>query len=129
MLKLTYTETSFHLERLSQSLEDWVQTRVILALRVGQPICTQPSTASFLLPVNLPGIEQLYAEAKHDSSEIIAVSAGDAEYIEISLRGSWLSIGAQSEEGVLVVAMSDRTEFFLEKLWQEAHKSASIVIE
>lgn len=38
MLKLTYTETSFHLECLTQSLEEWVAQRVILALRVGQSL-------------------------------------------------------------------------------------------
>ena len=34
MLKLTYTENSFQLERLAQFVEDWVTARVILSLRV-----------------------------------------------------------------------------------------------
>ncbi len=129
MLKLTYTETSFDLERLTQPLEEWVGLRVILALRVGQSVCVEPSTASFLLPVDLPGVELLKAEVQRDGSEIIALSACDAEYIEVSLQGSWLSDSAEDAEGVFVTAMSDRTEFFLCKLWQEAQKSASVVIE
>ena len=138
MLKLIYTEKSFHLECLTQSLEQWVQGRVILALRVGQRLCVEPSTASFLLPVDLPGVEVLRAEVKRDVSEIIALSVCDAEYLEVTLRGSWISNGSEDAEGVFVTTMSDspngdsfasRTEFFVHKLWQEAQKSASVVSE
>ncbi|MBD2607792.1 hypothetical protein H6G81_25550 [Scytonema hofmannii FACHB-248] len=129
MLKLIYTEKSFHLECLTQSLEQWVQGRVILALRVGQCLCVEPSTASFLLPVDLPGVEALKAEVKRNVSEIMALSVCDAEYLEVTLRGSWISNGSEDAEGVFVTAMSDRTEFFVHKLWQEAQKSASIVSE
>lgn len=129
MLKLIYTEKSFHLECLTQSLEQWVQGRVILALRVGQCLCVEPSTASFLLPVNLPGVEALKAEVKRDDKEIMALSVCDAEYLEVTLRGSWISDGSEDAEGVFITAMSDRTEFFVHKLWQEAQKSASVVSE
>jgi hypothetical protein len=129
MLKLIYTEKSFHLECLTQSLEQWVQGRVILALRVGQCLCVEPSTASFLLPVNLPGVEVLKAEVKRDDKEIMALSVCDAEYLEVTLRGSWISNGSEDAEGVFVTTMSDRTEFFVHKLWQEAQKSASVVSE
>ncbi|MHC5726844.1 MAG: alr0857 family protein, partial [Nostoc sp.] len=47
MLKLTYTESSFDLECLTLSLEQWVAQRVILSLRVGQGLCIEPNTASF----------------------------------------------------------------------------------
>jgi len=50
MLKLTYTETGFNLERLAQSPEQLVALRVVLAMRVGQSISVEPSTAAFLLP-------------------------------------------------------------------------------
>jgi hypothetical protein len=138
MLKLTYTENSFYLEYLSVSLEEWVQTRVILALRVGQSLCVEPSTASFLLPANLPGIEALKAEAKLANSEIIDLSICDPEYVEVTLRGSWLSDGSQDADGVFVTMISDalngdglssRTEFFLHKLWREAQACASVMSE
>lgn len=129
MLKLTYTENSFQLERLAQSLEDWVTGRVLLSLRAGWHICVEPSTASFLLPVDLPGIEQLEVETHREDTEIISFGACDAEYVEVSLHGSWVSAGAESDEGVFVVALSDRTEFFLFKLWQEAQIGASCVSE
>lgn len=129
MLKLTYTENGFNLERLAQSLEDWVTTRVILSLRAGWHICVEPSTASLLLPADLPGIERLEIEARREDSEIISVSACDVDYVEICLRGSWVSATSESDEGVFIVTMSDRTEFFLFKLWQQAQIVASCVSE
>ncbi|WP_445629934.1 alr0857 family protein [Nostoc sp. DSM 114167] len=129
MLKLTYTESSFDLECITLSLEEWVAQRVILALRVGQSLCIEPSTASFLLPVDLPGVEVLRSEVKRDDREIIALCACDAEYMEVTLRGSWLSVSSKDSVGVFVTTMSDRAEFFLHKLWQEAQSCASVMSE
>ncbi|MEC4815081.1 MAG: hypothetical protein SAK29_17655 [Scytonema sp. PMC 1069.18] len=129
MLKLTYTESSFSLEFLAQTLEQWVQSRVILALRVGQRLCVEPSTASFLLPVDLPGVEALEALVRHEDSEIIALCTCDNEYMEVTLHGSWLSDGSKDSDGVFVTAMSDRTEFFVHKIWQQAQQGASVMSE
>ncbi|AVH72916.1 alr0857 family protein [Nostoc sp. 'Lobaria pulmonaria (5183) cyanobiont'] len=129
MLKLTYTESSFDLECVTLSLEEWVAQRVILALRVGQGLCIEPTTASFLLPVDLPGVEVLRAEVKRDDREIIALCACDAEYMEVTLRGSWLSACSKDSVGVFVTTISDRAEFFLQKLWQEAQSCASVMSE
>ncbi|MEH1970190.1 MULTISPECIES: alr0857 family protein [unclassified Nostoc] len=128
MLKLTYTESSFDLECLTLSLEEWVAQRVILALRVGQGLCIEPNTASFLLPVDLPGVEVLRAEVKRDDRGIIALCACDTEYMEVTLRGSWLSDSSKDAVGVFVTTMSDRAEFFLHKLWQEAQESSASVM-
>ncbi|MBC1219844.1 hypothetical protein GNF10_12785 [Nostoc sp. UCD121] len=129
MLKLTYTESSFDLERLTLSLEEWVAQRVILALRVGQSLCIEPSTASFLLPIDLPGVEVLKAEVKRDDREIIALCASDTQYMEVTLQGSWLSDSSKDAVGVFFTTMSDRAEFFLHKLWQEAQACASVMSE
>ncbi|WP_392531430.1 alr0857 family protein [Nostoc sp. C117] len=129
MLKLTYTENSFYLECLTLSLEEWVAQRVILALRVGQTLSVEPSTASFLLPVDLSGVEVLKAEVRRDDREIIALCVCDSEYVEVTLRGSWLSDGSEDAEGVFITTMSDRAEFFLHKLWQEAQACASVMSE
>jgi hypothetical protein len=129
MLKLTYTENSFYLECLTQSLEEWVAQRVILALRVGQTLSVEPSTASFLLPIDLRGVEVLKAEVKRDDREIIALCVCDTEYVEVTLRGSWLSDASEDVEGVFITTMSDRAEFFLCKLWQEAQACASVMSE
>ncbi|MGB7440619.1 MAG: alr0857 family protein [Coleofasciculaceae cyanobacterium] len=129
MLKLTYTENSFCLEHLTGSVEEWVTSRVILVMRVGAKLCIQPSTASFLLPADLPHLADLQAVVEQEHSEQLELSLCDAEYVEVSLRGTWLVSEPESEEGVLVTAMSYRVEFFLMRLWQEAQAKTSVVWE
>ncbi len=129
MLKLTYTERSFYLECLTLSLEEWVAQRVILALRVGQSLIIEPSTASFLLPVDLPGVERLKTEVQLNEGEIIALSTCDVEYLEVTLRGSWLSDGSEEAVGVFVTALAHYTEFYVHKLWLEAQACASVMSE
>lgn len=129
MLKLIYSQISFDLEYLTVSLEEWVTQRAILALRIGKTLYIEPSQASFLLPVDLPGVERLKAEVRGHDSDILELCNCDAEYLEITLRGSWLSDGDEDAVGVFVSKMSDRTEFFLHKLWNESQLGASVVSE
>jgi hypothetical protein len=134
MLKLTYIETGFYLERLAQSLEEWVATRAIFALRVGDRICLEPSTASFLLPADLPRLNLLVAEIRRQGTDEIALCTCDAEYVEVSLQGTWLATEIENlateienAEGVFVTALSHATEFLLFKLWQDAQISATVM--
>ncbi|MGF1673549.1 MAG: alr0857 family protein [Rivularia sp. (in: cyanobacteria)] len=121
MLKLTYTENSFYLELLTQPIEEWIQAFCILSLRVGQSLCVEPSTACFLLPANLPGLGQLRSQIKQNTNgEIIDIYACDTEYVEVTLRGYWLSVSAQSINGGFVTTMNHSTECFLHQLWLEA---------
>ncbi|CEJ46795.1 alr0857 family protein [Umezakia ovalisporum] len=145
MLKLTYTESSFYLECLTQSLEEWVAQRVVLALRVGQNLYVESTTASFLLPVDLPGMETLKAEVKQHNCEIMSLCTCDSEYMELTLRGFWLSDGSQDAVGLFVTTMGDypnyhhcfgqalspvsHLELFLHQLWQEAQAGNSVVRE
>lgn len=120
MLKLTYIEDSFRLERLAQPLEEWVRHRVILSLRAAKTICVDPSTASFLLPFDLPYLRDLANVIEEDNLEGVAVSYCDVDYVEVSLNGTWVAEFPDCEEGILVATLSDRAEFFLFRLWQEA---------
>ncbi len=118
MLKLTYTENSFYLEHLAQPFEEWVTARVMLALRAGTSLCVEPSTASFLLPANLPQVRHL--ERQQEREDAIALSICDAEYIEVSLQGTWMTSDSEGETGIFVTSMSYSVEFFLLKLWEES---------
>ncbi|HLO51925.1 MAG TPA: hypothetical protein VK211_26180 [Kamptonema sp.] len=129
MLKLTYTETGFNLERLAQSPEQLVALRVMLAMRVGQTVCIEPSTAAFLLPTNLSALSLLETEVRRDGSDAIALSVADADFVEVNLRGTWLSADAKGADGLFVTVLSDRAEFLLLKLWLEAQAGASVVKE
>jgi hypothetical protein len=132
MLKLTYTDNSFYLECLTQSLEQWIAQRVILAVRVSQTLRIEPTTASFLLPLDLPGLERLKMEVNRHDSQIIGLSNCDAEYVEVTLEGSWLSDRNDEHDhtvGVFVTTTSYNLEFFLYKLWQDAQVCASVISE
>jgi hypothetical protein len=129
MLKLTYIETGFYLERLAQSLEEWVGLRVVFALRVGDRICLEPSTAAFLLPADLSALNLLQAEVRRQGTDEIAICACDAEFVEVSLQGTWIASDADSAEGAFVTALSHPTEFLLFKLWQEAQIRTTVMKE
>jgi hypothetical protein len=126
MLKLIYTESGFRLELLTQSLEEWVTTRVLLAVRSATNLCVEPSTASFMLPTDLPELAHLTA-VEYENGEILDITPCDADFVEVSLQGTWLVSDPDSEEGIFVTAMSHRAEFLLFKLWEEAENLASVV--
>ena len=118
MLKLIYTETGLHLERLAVSLETIVTQRTILALRLGQSLYVETSRAAFLLPADLPEIASLEAALSQEQGDAIALCPVDDDYVEVSLRGVWVANDRQAEEGMFLSVVRDRSEFFIYKLWQ-----------
>lgn len=120
MLKLTYTENGFHLEHLQESFEEWVNTRVLLALRSATSIFLEPSTAAFLLPTDLPHVRELEALAENEQGEMLELSVCDAKSIEVALQGTWISSNPDTEAGVFVCLLSSTAESLLYQLWQEA---------
>lgn len=128
MLKFTYTETGLYLEHLPQALEDWLAQRVVLSLRVGQRLLIEHGTASFLLPVHLSeqasGWRCLQAAAQQEQGAI-ALSPSDADYMEVSLHGTWMTSTPADAEGVFVASLQPRTELILFKLWQRSHSPMS----
>lgn len=129
MLKFTYTETGFNLERLAHSIEELVARRVIVAMRVGVGVVIEPTTASFLLPADLPDLHFLEAEARRDDSEAISLCVADSEYVEVTLRGTWIAADSECAEGVFVTDLCDRAEFYILKCWQEAQSEVSVLKE
>lgn len=102
-------------------------TRVIFALRVGDRLSLEPTTASFLLPVDLPGLNLLLAEVRRLGTDEIELCTCDAEYVEVCLQGTWLATEVENVEGVFVAVLSHSTESLLFKLWQEAQVSATVM--
>lgn len=124
MLKLTYTEDSFHLEYLGEPLEEWIAARAVFNLRLGQGIRLQPSRAAFLVPVGLPLVRHLQAQMARQQDPDIEVCVGDRDYLEISLGGTWISHEATNSldtdnQGVFVTSLPYGVEFLLIKVWQE----------
>ena len=126
MLKLTYTESGFYMERLAQSPEQLVALRVMLAMRVGQKIVVEPSSAAFLLPVNLPQLSMLEVAVQKEGGETITLCVADDEFVEVSLGGSWITVDPEQENGVFITALSEQIELLLFKLWQVTEANASV---
>lgn len=123
MLKFTYTETSVQLEQVAQSLEEWIALRVVLAVRAGQRVLVEQGSASILLPADLVVMHALDLAAQQEANGLLGLAIADQDYIEVSLRGIWLS-SHQTELGVFVASLSHRTEFVLVKLWHDIQAHA-----
>jgi hypothetical protein len=124
MLKLTYTEDSFYLELLAQPLETWLSTRAILAIRSGISLWVDSSTASFLLPADLPQLEDLEEAITQDEVEGITLCISDAETVEVCLDGTWVAEAVEAKGGILITAMSSATEMLLYELWAQVYACA-----
>lgn len=124
MLKLNYTESDLHMERIAAPLEVMVAQRVLLALRAGQTLHIQPGHASFLIPADAPGLAQLEALQLEQQVSLTPV---DEQFMEICVEGSWIAATAQAHEGTFIAALGDRVEFFVYKLWQATQPQASFL--
>lgn len=125
MLKLTYTEFGLHLERLTSSLEAFVCQRVVLALRMGQTLHVEPSRAAFLLSVQVPGFEQLQTSVQFQVNSMLTIAPVDEEFVEVSVQGCWIANSTDAHEGMFVTVLGERTEFFVQKLWQATQNQVS----
>ena len=126
MLKLTYTDNNFDLEHLDDHLDNWLNLRVVLCLRASTSIYVEPSTASFSIPKDLPYWKEINT-LKLENNQNIEINVSDAEYLEISLGGTWVTSDETSEEGVFISSLSTKTEILLTQLWQVAQKSTSAI--
>jgi len=126
MLKLHYTEVGLYMEQTMTNPELWLAQRVVLALRLGQPLHLEPGRASFLLPADLPAPEQLERELQRELSLVITLIPVDDELVEVSLSGTWVAESSEAHEGLFLTVMSARSEFLLYRLWQrsQAHLAA-----
>jgi hypothetical protein len=121
MLKLNCTENELFMEHITGSaLEIVVAQRVMLAIRSGQPLHVEPGQASFLLPAEANGLAQL----DHPG---ISIDPVDAEFVEVTVPGTWLAERTDAEEGVFMMAFSDsretyvpNTEALIYQLWQSS---------
>ena len=125
MLKLTYTDAGLNLERLTGSLEALVSQRAVLAVRLGQNLHVETSSASFLLPRDVPGLAELEIEICREQSQFCpdGMSASvdlypvDEASYEVSLRGVWIAADVDAHEGMFVAVVNDRVEQLLYQLW------------
>ena len=119
MLKVMYGEVGLHLECLAQPTEDWIALQAILAVRTARQLVVEHCSASLLLRADLDGLRVLKQLIEAEEMGLIGLSACDAGFVEVSLRGVWISMG-DAETGSFVVMMSHAAEVLLLHLWQES---------
>ncbi len=117
MLKLTYSDNKLSLDCLKKSLEDWINTRVLISIRSANSIYIQSTTASILLPADSSSIAEL---EKLNHTNIVEFCRCDAESIEVVFQGIWLTSEANSEIGVFVTELGEYTEYLLQNSFEEA---------
>ncbi len=113
MLKLTYAENNFNLERLDRSLEDWVNIRVTLAVQSDTKIYVESSSASFLATEkDIPYLADLGQKNQ------VELCHCDADLVEIILKGLWLTSKLEGEFGIFVTEIEQSTELLFEQMQQ-----------
>ncbi len=125
MLKATYTDTGIFLEKLTESVEGLVIQRVVLNLRLGRRLVVESSYASLLLPADLSGVAELDAIAQKLSSEILQLTPCDSEWVEVTLRGTWITTAADGDEGIFAVELEAEAERCLFELWRRSQSQSA----
>ncbi len=120
MLKLSYTDTDLHIEKLSTSVEKWIGQRVLLAVRVGSTVSVEPMNAAFGLSTDVSAWTDLEHLIFHEASDMISLSVCDVDMVEIGLEGYWLSSVLQSDEGIFVTHLPTAIESLIVEIWQSS---------
>ncbi|MFH7244394.1 MAG: alr0857 family protein [Spirulina sp.] len=100
MLKITYSDVEPFVEGVTQPVEAVVAQRSLVALRSGQPLWMQASHGSLPFPAQNAGVESLVKTARRLG---LAITVCDADWLEITLPGTWIADSPTSDHGILLV--------------------------
>ena len=125
MLKLNYNDYGLFLEQVVASIDAFATQRVMLAVYAGETLHIEPGRAAFLLADNTPGVTKLQSVLQDSTTDEIALVAVDAEYVEVSLKGTWIASSAQAESGTFVTALAPEIEALVCRLWQATQRLAA----
>ncbi|MEM1238346.1 MAG: alr0857 family protein [Cyanobacteria bacterium P01_H01_bin.26] len=129
MLKLNYTDDGLYLEQILATSSDAIAAqRVSLAMCMGEPLHVGPSRASFLLSECLPGLERLKCMLQTNTTGDILLTRADEDFVEISLKGTWIAGSANAESGTFITALTPESERLIYRLWQVAWREAAYFI-
>ena len=118
MLKIIYTETGLHLERLPVDLKQWITRRIKFATSVGEPMIVSKQRATFPLPSPVCELPAVDLALPDPISNTMTIDRCDLDYVEVGLNGYWLSTHSNSAEGIFVCQQTEKIELFLWQMWQ-----------
>lgn len=122
-LLLRYTDYGLFMEYVTASLDSFTAQQVMLAVQNGDKLHLETGQAAFLLPANLPGINQLRSALQEDATDAISLTNIDEEYVEVRLKGTWMAKDIKSESGTFMAALSPEREELLYRMWQVTQSS------
>jgi hypothetical protein len=125
MLKITYTSTGATLEHSCESLESILRRRVLVSLRVGEPLGLEPIAVSLLVGHSLPGLKALAGAIAQTPTQALALIQKSAAQVEMRLQGYWLAQQEKPGEGIFFATFDPALEGHLVKIWQESHQDVS----
>jgi hypothetical protein len=117
MLKIIYTDTGLHLERLSVDRTQWIDRRIEFADSVGEPLSVSRQRATFPLPLPVCEFPVVDSALDHLEANTVTIDRCDLDYVEVGLAGYWLSTDLDSAEGIFVCQQTDRVELSLWQMW------------
>lgn len=127
MLKFNYAKQGTILESLTDSIEEVINRRVLLAIRTAQPIHVEPSFVSLIVPAETPELRALETELAQGNCDAVSVCTMTADppratdimsrEIEVIMHGVWLTHQTDAEEGLFLTSLTSEIEEQIEELW------------
>jgi hypothetical protein len=125
MLKFTYTSTGVTLERSVESFETSIRQRVLLGMRIGEPVGLEPTSISLLVSHSLPDLKRLMAVVVQTPTNALELIQKGAAQVEMRLKGYWLTQSENPGEGIFFMNVEPVVEGHLVNIWQSSHQDAS----
>ncbi|HEY9827603.1 MAG TPA: alr0857 family protein, partial [Stenomitos sp.] len=113
------------LERSVESLEAVVRRRVLLGLRMGEPVGLEPTSVSVLVNQSLPDLKGLMTAILNTPTNALELIQKGAAQVEMRLQGYWLSPQSAAGEGIFFISLDPHLEGHFVKIWQSSHQDAS----
>ncbi len=125
MLKITYTSTGATLEHSCESLEATIRRRVMLNLRVGEPLGLEPTSISLLVNHSVPALKALATAIAQSPTHALQIIQRGAAQVEMQLQGYWLAQPKNPGEGVFFANFDPTLECHLVKIWRTSQEDVS----
>lgn len=126
MLKLNYNDYGLFLERVTASLDAIATQRVMLAVYAGETLHLEPGRAAFLVSANANGVSQLKTVLQGDTTKTVTLTNVDDEFVEVSLKGTWIANSANAEAGTFISALAPVSEALIYQLWQVTQRQTAL---
>ena len=90
----------------------------MLAVYTGETLHLEPGRAAFLVSAKATGVDQLESVLQADTTQTMLLTYVDDEFVEVSLKGTWIANSANADAGTFITALTPVIEALIYQLWQ-----------